>query len=90
MHRLAFLAVSSLLALTSSPSAQAQTEPADPHGMRVWQLAMLKRGPNYASLKGEARAKIFKGHFANMRRLTRLGSWNCTVNTRRISPAYAS
>lgn len=38
-------------------------------GMRNYVLAMLKTGPNDATVKGDARTAAFKGHFDNMNRL---------------------
>jgi uncharacterized protein YciI len=77
MHRLsAFLiSVFAVLALAAPGTLAAQDNRTakDPYGMRVWQLAMLKRGPAYETLKGDARTNAMRGHFANMKRLTRLG-----------------
>lgn len=42
---------------------------ADPYGMRSFVIAILKTGPNDATVTGEERQEIFKGHFANMSRL---------------------
>ncbi len=57
-----------------APAKQpAKAAPQDPHGMRAWQLAMLRRGPNYATLQGEARQKAMHGHFTNMERLAKAG-----------------
>lgn len=47
---------------------------ADEHGMRSYVLVILKTGPNDASIKGEERQEIFKGHFANMNRLAEQGN----------------
>ncbi len=38
-------------------------------GMRNYVLAILKTGPNDATVKGDARTAAFKGHFDNMGRL---------------------
>ena len=46
---------------------------ADQHGMRPYVLAILKTGPNDAKVTGDARKKIFEGHFANMNRLAAEG-----------------
>jgi uncharacterized protein YciI len=46
---------------------------ADAHGMRSYVLAILKTGPNDASITGEERQEIFRGHFANMDRLAAEG-----------------
>jgi len=46
---------------------------ADEHGMRPYVLAILKTGPNDAKVTGDARKKIFEGHFANMNRLAAEG-----------------
>lgn len=46
---------------------------ADPYGMRNYVLAILKTGPNDASITGEQRKEIFRGHFANMNRLAAEG-----------------
>lgn len=42
-------------------------------GMRNYVLAILKTGPNDATVKGEARDAAFKGHFDNMNRLANEG-----------------
>ncbi|MBD8530131.1 MULTISPECIES: YciI family protein [unclassified Massilia] len=41
---------------------------ADEHGMRPYVLVILKTGPNKMAA-GEARTKMFEGHFANMGKL---------------------
>lgn len=46
---------------------------ADKNGMRQYVLAFLKTGPNDASVKGEDRSKLFKGHFDNINRLASEG-----------------
>lgn len=46
---------------------------ADRYGMRHYVLAILKTGPNDASIEGEEREEIFKGHFANIQRLAAEG-----------------
>ena len=38
-------------------------------GMRNYVLAILKTGPNDATIKGEERTKLFQGHIANINRL---------------------
>ena len=47
---------------------------ANERGMKMYVLAILKAGPNYSSLKGNERAEIFKGHFANIERMSKEGS----------------
>lgn len=47
---------------------------ADKLGMKSYVLAILKTGPKDAEIKGTAREEIFKGHFANMTRLSKEGS----------------
>ena len=42
---------------------------ADERGMRSYVLCILKTGPKDAEIKGDERAKIFEGHFANIGRL---------------------
>jgi len=42
---------------------------ADKYGMKSYVLAILKTGPNDASIKGKERVDLFKGHMANMNRL---------------------
>lgn len=54
----------------SKPSGQ---ESKDPYGRRPWQLALLRVGPNYSAVKGAARVEVFKGHMANISRLSALG-----------------
>jgi len=46
---------------------------ADDTGLRPYVLAILKTGPNDATVKGEERSKLFQGHFANMTRLANEG-----------------
>lgn len=45
---------------------------ADDYGMRQYVLVILKSGPKTME-KGEARDTMFKGHFANMKRLANEG-----------------
>jgi uncharacterized protein YciI len=45
---------------------------ADDHGMRHYVLVILKTGPTPLP-KGEKRDEMFKGHFANMQRLSESG-----------------
>lgn len=63
-----------------SPYAQAASEPrfdealatsfgADEYGMRAYVLVILKSGPNRMPA-GPERDEMFKGHFANMKRLS--------------------
>ncbi|MGI4720951.1 MAG: YciI family protein [Janthinobacterium lividum] len=49
-------------------AALAKSLGADEHGMRSYVLVILKTGPKKATDKAE-RARIFEGHFANMKRL---------------------
>ena len=49
-------------------AALAQSLGADERGMRQFVLVILKTGPNKME-KGEARTKMFEGHFANMGKL---------------------
>ena len=46
---------------------------ADERGMKMYVLCILKTGPKDAEIKGEERAKIFEGHFANIGRLAEEG-----------------
>ncbi len=46
---------------------------ADKYGMKSYVLAILKTGPNDASIKGKEREDMFKGHMANMNRLAKEG-----------------
>jgi len=71
MQRLRLPAAILLIAVAPA-FAQGQKQN-DPYGMRVWQLVLLKRGPAYETLKGEAREKAAKGHFANIKRLAKKG-----------------
>ncbi len=68
------LAVCALMFCAAQP-ALAQSDPelakslgADERGMRGFVLVILKTGPNRVP-DGEARTKMFEGHFANMNRL---------------------
>lgn len=68
------LAACSLALCVASP-ALAQSDPelakslgADERGMRGYVLVILKTGPTRVP-DGEARTKMFEGHFANMQRL---------------------
>jgi uncharacterized protein YciI len=76
--RLHALALAALLVLSFAATATA-AEPtydaalakslgADERGMRQYVLVILKTGPNKMAA-GEARTKMFEGHFANMGRL---------------------
>lgn len=47
---------------------------ASPYGMKLYVLAILKTGPNDASVKGAQRDEIFRGHFANIQRMAKEGS----------------
>ena len=75
--RLRTLALAVLLALPFAASAQsapaydaelAKSLGADERGMRQYVLVILKTGPNKMPA-GEARTKMFEGHFANMGKL---------------------
>lgn len=57
---------------TSRSAAKAEPA-ADPYGMRMWQLVLLRRGPAYGTLQGAPRQKAMQGHFTNMTRLAKLG-----------------
>ncbi len=46
---------------------------ADKIGMKQYVLAVLKTGPNDATIKGKEREEIFKGHFANIQRMAKAG-----------------
>ena len=46
---------------------------ADERGMKTYVLCILKTGPKDAEIKGDARAKVFEGHFANIQRLAEEG-----------------
>jgi uncharacterized protein YciI len=52
--------------------ALAKTVGADERGMRNYVLVILKTGPNRVP-DGPERDEMFKGHFANMKRLSREG-----------------
>jgi uncharacterized protein YciI len=52
--------------------ALAKTVGADEHGMRSYVLVVLKTGPNRVAA-GPERDEMFKGHFANMQRLSAEG-----------------
>lgn len=43
------------------------------NGMKSYVLAILKTGPNDASVKGDERTKAFEGHMANIGRLANEG-----------------
>jgi len=80
--RLPNLALATLLALSFAAGAAepatattptydadlAKSLGADEHGMRPYVLVILKTGPNKMPA-GEARTKMFEGHFANMGKL---------------------
>lgn len=55
-------------AATSFDAELAKTVGADEYGMRRYVLVVLKTGPNKMAA-GPARDEMFKGHFANMKRL---------------------
>jgi uncharacterized protein YciI len=42
-------------------------------GLRNYVVAILKTGPNDATVQGEERSKAFRGHFENMTRLSNEG-----------------
>lgn len=85
-RRLSLALGMSLLTLCNAPQAQTQTNPqeavydaqlansvgADDYGMRKYVLVVLKTGPNRVAA-GPQRDEMFKGHFANMKRLAALG-----------------
>jgi len=75
--RLSALALAALLALPLAASAQtasaydadlATSLGADERGMRQYVLVILKTGPSKMPA-GDARTKMFEGHFANMGKL---------------------
>jgi uncharacterized protein YciI len=75
--RLPTLAFAALLALPLAAAAQppptydaalAKSLGADERGMRQYVLVILKTGPNKMP-SGEARTKMFEGHFTNMGKL---------------------
>jgi uncharacterized protein YciI len=87
MHKLTFTAICAALFLLSSPlqaqdSTDASKPPYDPelarslgaddHGMKNYVLVILKTGPNKVPA-GPERDEMFKGHFANMSRLSAEG-----------------
>jgi uncharacterized protein YciI len=64
----ALLVCAAVPALAQSDPDLAKSLGADERGMRSYVLVILKTGP-HGVLDGEARNKMFEGHFANMRRL---------------------
>jgi len=46
---------------------------ADKNGMRQYVVAFLKTGPRDGDFEGDERAALFRGHFANMKRLAAEG-----------------
>ncbi len=46
----------------------------DQRGMKMYVLAILKTGPNDATIKGKERDDIFNGHFANIQRMAKEGT----------------
>jgi uncharacterized protein YciI len=54
-------------------AALAKKVGADEHGMRSYVLALLKTGPNDSKITGAERDEVFKGHFANIKRLASEG-----------------
>ena len=83
------IAAAFALAIAIAPQAHAQDAPAtaarpafdaalakktgaDEHGMRRYVLVILKTGPNRIAA-GPERDEMFKGHFANMKRLSEEG-----------------
>ena len=82
--RTLLLDMMSLLALAVSPaypqdsigtpfdSALAQRLGADEHGMRSYVFVLLKTGPNKMP-EGPERDEMYRGHFANMTRLSKEG-----------------
>ena len=72
---LAFAGVSAHAAdspVTHYDAALAKKVGADEHGMRKYVLVILKTGPHRVS-DGPARQEMFKGHFANIERLSSAG-----------------
>lgn len=83
---ISLVAYAALLLMSAAPQAQdstdapkAQYDPelarsvgADDHGMRNYVLVVLKTGPNKVPA-GAERDEMFKGHFANMNRLSAEG-----------------
>jgi uncharacterized protein YciI len=84
MHKLPLAAFCAALALVASPSrAQSPADAANPaydpvlaravgaedNGMRRYVLVVLRTGPNKVPA-GPERDEMFKGHFANMKRLS--------------------
>ncbi|PYS99057.1 MAG: hypothetical protein DMF63_13370 [Acidobacteria bacterium] len=57
------------VAASKFDAALAKRVGADEHGMRKYVLAILKTGPNDAKVAPDEQKEIFKGHFANMKRL---------------------
>ncbi|MBP9684405.1 MAG: hypothetical protein KBF66_13285 [Rhodoferax sp.] len=82
--RTLLLGMMSLLALAVSPAypqdsigtpfdnALAQRLGADEHGMRSYVFVLLKTGPNKMP-EGPERDEMYRGHFANMTRLSKEG-----------------
>ena len=78
MSRIAIAALLAALASAAAPGASAQAPAfdaelaskvgADEHGMRAYVLVILKTGPNKMPA-GPERDEMFKGHFANIKRL---------------------
>ena len=72
----AWLAPSVVFAQAAAPSAYdeslARSVGADEHGMRSYVLVVLKTGPNKVPA-GPERDEMFRGHFANMKRLAAEG-----------------
>lgn len=77
----AFLTVLAVSAQNHSPKTEkpafdaelARKLGADKYGMKSYVLAILKTGPNDASIKGKEREDMFKGHLANINRLAAEG-----------------
>ncbi|MBK9153049.1 MAG: hypothetical protein IPM25_02315 [Chloracidobacterium sp.] len=81
------LTITFVIFLGSAINAQTDTKAQDPKfdaelakklgandmGMRNYVLAILKTGPNDATVKGDERTKAFRGHFENMTRLAEEG-----------------
>ena len=72
----AWLAPSVVFAQAAAPSAYdeslARSVGADEHGMRSYVLVVLKTGPNKVPA-GPERDEMFRGHFANIKRLAAEG-----------------
>jgi len=66
---LAFLCAAAGIAADVYDPELAKKLGADERGMKMYVLCILKTGPKDAEIKGDERAQIFAGHFANIQRL---------------------